>query len=163
MTTNPVAVTFISTGPVVWEAQQVFASWATMTVRLFAGSSTVEFEYTVGPVPFADGLGKEIIARYSAPSIASKGTWISDSNGRDGQLRVRNSRRSFNYTVYEPVAGNYVPVNLFQSLSDGTTQLSVSVDRSQAGASLVDGALDFMVASAALARGPAPLPSGPPA
>ncbi len=93
--------TFISSGPVVWEARQVFADWATQTVRLWAGSSTVEFEYTIGPIPFADGNGKEIVSRFSAPAIASAARWTSDSNGRDQQVRVRDKRRSFNYTVYE--------------------------------------------------------------
>ena len=38
------ATTFITAGPVVWEARQVFADWAVQTVRLWAGSDTVEFE-----------------------------------------------------------------------------------------------------------------------
>ena len=38
------ATTFITAGPVVWEARQVFADWVVQTVRLWAGSDTVEFE-----------------------------------------------------------------------------------------------------------------------
>jgi len=45
----------------------------------------------------------------------------------------------------QPVAGNFVPVNLFQTVRDAALQLSVIVDRTQAGASLADGELEFMV------------------
>jgi lysosomal alpha-mannosidase len=144
--TGAVSVTVTSSGPVVWEVQQVFADWASQTVRLFAGSSTIEFEYDLGAVPFADGQGKEIVSRFTASAIASNGTWISDSNGRDSQVRVRAHRRSFVYNAsYEPVAGEFVPVNLFTSLADAKTQLSIAVDRSQAGASLADGSLELMI------------------
>jgi lysosomal alpha-mannosidase len=142
---GPVALTVVSSGPVVWEARQVFADWASQTVRLWAGSSTLEFEYDIGPIPFADGLGKEIVSRFTASAIASAKTWTSDSNGRDAQVRVRDHRRSFNYQVYEPVAGNFVPVNLFTALADSKLQMSIAVDRSQAGASLMDGALELMI------------------
>ena len=110
VTTQPVAVTFISSGPVVWEARQTFANWATQTVRLWAGSAEIEFEYTIGPIPTDDGMGKEIISRYST-SLATASTWTSDSNGRDQQIRVRNKRRSFNYTVYEPVRSEGSPLS----------------------------------------------------
>ena len=142
---GPVALTIVTSGPVVWEARQVFADWASQTVRLWAGSSTVEFEYDIGAIPFADGMGKEIVSRFTASAIASAKTWTSDSNGRDAQVRVRDHRRSFNYSVYEPVAGNFVPINLFTALADAKLQMSIAVDRTQAGASLMDGALELMV------------------
>lgn len=146
---GPVAVdTTSAAGPVVWEARQTFAPWATQVVRLFAGSSDVEFEFTVGPIPFADGLGKEVITRYTSADLGdSAGAWVSDSNGRDALLRRRNARQSFNYTVYEPVAGNFVPVNLFTALSSPGKglQLSVVTDRTQAGSSMADGSLELMV------------------
>jgi len=43
------------------------------------------------------------------------------------------------------VAGNYYPVNAMMSLDDGTHELAVLTDTTQAGASLQDGALEFMV------------------
>ena len=129
-----------------WEARQVFAPWLVQTVRLFAGSTTVRFEYTVGPVPFADGLGKEIITRYST-ALQNDKTWYSDSNCRDFQERIKDYRSSFIFVNNEPVAGNYVPVNCAQALFDNTTDRSliVNVDRTQAGASLNTGSLDFMI------------------
>ncbi len=142
----PVNVTFLASGPAVWEARQTFSPWASQVVRLWAGSAEVEFEWTVGPIPFADGLGKEVIARYST-DLATNKTWVSDSNCRDAQTRVRNARRSFVYFVYEDVAGNYVPANCFQAARDVATgvQLSVVTDRTQSASSLHDGSLEFML------------------
>ena len=54
----------------------------------------------------------QIITRYDS-GLASNGSWGSDSNGRDTMPRKRNYRPTWNYTITEPVAGNYVPVNLF--------------------------------------------------
>ena len=79
-------MTLLSNGPVVWEVLQGWAGWATQKVRLWAGRSDVEFEYTIGPIPFADGNGKEVITRYST-SLATEGVWVSDSNGRDSLTR----------------------------------------------------------------------------
>jgi hypothetical protein len=143
---SPCTTAFITSGPVVWEARQVFAPWLVQTVRLFAGSTTVRFEYTVGPIPFADGLGKEIITRYTT-SLQNNNTWFSDSNCRDFQQRIKDYRSSFIFINNEPVAGNYVPVNCAQALFDSTTDKSliVNVDRTQAGAGLAPGSLDFMV------------------
>jgi hypothetical protein len=144
-----ISTTFVSSGPVVWEARQVFAPWASQTLRLWAGSSVVEVEFTIGPIPWADGLGKEIISRYgSADFSSSAGVWYSDSNGRDTVTRVRNHRTSWNYTVVEPIAGNYVPTNLFTSLrspAQAGTTLSIVTDRTQASSSIIDGHLDLMV------------------
>jgi hypothetical protein len=104
----------------------------------------MELEYTVGPVPIDDGRGKEIVMRYSA-DIASEGTFFTDSNGREFQRRQRNQRPTWDLSVYEPVAGNYYPVNSAMYLEDGRSALAVLVDRSQGGASLADGSLELMV------------------
>ena len=144
---GPVALDTRVAGPVVWEARQTFAPWATQVVRLFANSSDVEFEFTIGPIPFADGLGKEIVSRFTSDLTDSGGAWVSDSNGRDAITRRRDHRASFNYTVFEPVAGNMVPVNLFTSLASPSAGLTLAIatDRTQAGASLLDGSLELMV------------------
>jgi lysosomal alpha-mannosidase len=79
--------------------------------------------------------------------MSTNGTWWTDSNGRDSDKRVFNYRPSWNYTVEEPVAGNYVPINAFIYTTDISTgqTLSVMTDRSQGGASLADGELEVMV------------------
>lgn len=90
MADGAIAVTTI-TGPVVSEARQTYASWASQVTRLWAGASAAELEYTIGPIPFDDGWGKEIITRYDTP-LVTNATWYSDSNVRDTMTRVRNYR-----------------------------------------------------------------------
>jgi hypothetical protein len=68
---------------VVSEARQVIAPWVTQVVRVWAGRTDIDVEYTVIPVPWADGDGKEVIIRYSVPSLQNNGTCYTDSNGRD--------------------------------------------------------------------------------
>ncbi len=43
----------------------MFAPWLTTTVRLYAGVPAIEFAYSVGPVPFQDGLGREVVSMWS--------------------------------------------------------------------------------------------------
>ena len=96
-----------ASGPALWEVTQTWANWAVSKVRLWANASAVEFEWSIGPVPFADGMGKEIISRFDfGAAFASNKTWVSDSNGRDAIVRVRDYRKSWDYQVIEPVAGN---------------------------------------------------------
>ena len=99
----PVALVSV-TGPVVSEVRQVYSAWASQVTRLWARAGAAELEYTLGPIPYADGWGKEIIARYDS-GLASAATWYSDSNGRDSMQRRRDYRPGWNYTVTEPVAG----------------------------------------------------------
>jgi len=143
--TGSATVTIIN-GPIINEARQVFATWMTQSVRLWAGAPTADFEMTVGPIPFQDGLGKEIITRYTT-NFATNSTWYTDSNGRDTMTRIYNYRSQWNYTVEEPVSGNYYPVNAYiytQDVNNGNT-LSVMTDRSQAGASVVNGTFEVMI------------------
>ena len=48
---------------IVSEARIEFCDWASAVVRLWEGSDVVEVEWTVGPVPVADGIGKEVMLR----------------------------------------------------------------------------------------------------
>ena len=45
---------------------QTFYPWASLTTRLWKGSEHLEVEWTVGPIPFKDGLGREISVQPSA-------------------------------------------------------------------------------------------------
>jgi hypothetical protein len=102
------SVTIVN-GPVVNEAQQVVADgWITQVTRLWAGQPWADFEYTVGPIPNGPvPTGKEVIIRYGT-GWATAGAWATDSNCRDMIPRQRDYRSSWNYTVFEPIAGNYV-------------------------------------------------------
>ena len=56
-------------------------------------------------------------------------------------------RPSWNYTVYEPTAGNYYPVNSFIGVQDINTNKTVIVmsDRSQGGSVLRQGEIELMI------------------
>jgi lysosomal alpha-mannosidase len=145
VTDGPVTVSFIN-GPIINEARQVFQDWATQTIRLWKGALSADFNFEIGPIPHADGLGKEIISKFTT-DLNTDSTWITDSNGRDSMTRKFNSRPTWNLTVYEPTAGNYYPVNAFIATTDIVTgyTISVNTDRSQGGASLADGSVELMV------------------
>ena len=141
----PAQLTFV-VGPVVSEARQVFTSWASQVWRLWADASDVALQYDVGPIDIADGVGKEIISHFTAPGVANAGRFYTDSNGRDSMLRVRDARSGWNYTVLEPVAGNYYPANTARIADAGSgLTLSVFTDRAQGASSMADGSLEFNV------------------
>jgi Glycosyl hydrolases family 38 C-terminal domain len=118
--------------------------WMKQVTRVLNDQPYIEVEYTIGPIPIEDGRGKEVVTRYRS-EIRSKGVFFTDSNGREFQRRQRNSRPTWDLSVYEPVAGNYYPVNAAMYLEDDEASLAVLVDRSQGGASLFDGSLELMV------------------
>ena len=126
------------------EARVTLSSWAQLTVRLVSGSPELFLDYSVGPIPIDDGLGKEVIVRYET-AIDSGAEWWTDANGREMQRRVRNQRPSFNYTVTEPVASNYYPVNALTLIKDNRLALSVLPDRSHGCSSLASGSLELML------------------
>jgi lysosomal alpha-mannosidase len=137
------------TGPVVNISVQSFGvnEWLSHEIQIWADTTTSEFEFTVGPVPFADNMGKEIVSRFSVPTWANQGVYYTDSNCREMYQRVRDYRPSWNFTNYEPVAANYYPVNSAISISDldsGNTMV-IATDRSQGGASIIDGSLELMI------------------
>ena len=133
-------------GRVVSEVRQTFTNWISQVVRIYEGLDFVEFEYTVGPIPIQDKLGKEIITKFST-SLDTKGIWFTDANGRSMIKRVRNFRPTWGLKQTEPTAGNYYPVNSRIALVDETkgVQLVVLNDRSQGGSSLSDGDIELMV------------------
>lgn len=88
-------------------------------------------EWTVGPVPVQDNLGKEVVLEYYTPAIQSGTEFFTDSNGRHMVKRERNARPTWKLNVTEPVAGNYYPVTAAAYVQDGSRQLAVIVDRSQ--------------------------------
>lgn len=94
---------------------------------------------------FSDDVGKEIISRVST-DIASDKTFYTDANGRQTLRRVLNERESYTYTITEPVAANYYPINSHIYVKDDAgKQMTMLVDRSQGGASLSDGDIELMV------------------
>ena len=131
-------------GPIDQEVRQSYSPWVSQTVRLLTGAPYAEFEYTVGPIPINDGLGKEIITRFDT-KIKSNKKFYTDANGREIKERTRDYRATWPLKITEPVSENYYPVNSRIYLKDASTQLTVMPDRSHGGSSIKDGSLEVML------------------
>ncbi|XP_047319755.1 alpha-mannosidase [Impatiens glandulifera] len=131
-------------GPLVDEIHQQFSSWIYQVVRLYKDKEHAEVEYTIGPIPIDDSVGKEIITQITA-NMATNKEFYTDSNGRDFLKRVRDHREDWSLEVHQPVAGNYYPINLGIYTMDKDSELSVLVDRAAGGASIEDGEVELML------------------
>lgn len=131
-------------GPLVDEVHQKFNSWIYQVTRLYKGKDHAEIEYTIGPIPTDDGVGKEVITRMTANMVTNK-EFYTDSNGRDFLKRVRDHREDWPLQVTQPVAGNYYPLNLGIYTKDKKSEFSVLVDRATGGASIKDGEVELML------------------
>ncbi len=108
----------------------VFNDWASEEVNIFNGISTVEFEWTIGPIPIDDKIGKEIILRYDT-DIESASKFYTDANGREVLERIRDFRPTWNYTTFENVSGNYYPVNSRIWIKDQQRQLTLLTGKTE--------------------------------
>lgn len=131
-------------GDLVDEVHQMFNEWISQVVRIYKTEKYVEFEWMVGPIPIADGAGKEVVSRFYS-TLNSSGVCYTDSNGREMLKRTRNSRDTFTVHLQEPIAGNYYPVTTKIAIEDDTTRMAVLTDRAQGGGSMYDGTLELMV------------------
>eukprot|EP00928_Gymnodinium_smaydae_P071618 TRINITY_DN55154_c0_g1_i1.p1 TRINITY_DN55154_c0_g1~~TRINITY_DN55154_c0_g1_i1.p1 ORF type:complete len:1000 (-),score=187.82 TRINITY_DN55154_c0_g1_i1:255-3206(-) len=132
-------------GPLADEVHQDFGPWISQRIRLEKGARHAEITYTVGPIPVADGVGKEVVSRFTT-DIQNAGEYFVDSNGREMLSRKRDFRPSWNFNQTEPVAGNYYPVTTSSFIKDAHTQLTVLIDSAQAGSGCIrDGELELMV------------------
>jgi len=107
----------------------------------------IEFDWTIGPIPVDDLLGKEIITTFKT-DLKTNGEFYTDSNGRQLLKRVRNQRPTYSYNAsIEPVASNYYPLNSKGEIRDEEKNLRMAVilDRSQGGSSLNDGEFELMI------------------
>ncbi|XP_019717347.1 lysosomal alpha-mannosidase [Hippocampus comes] len=129
---------------VMQEVRQWFAPWASQVVRLHTDSRVLELEWTVGPIPIDDDLGKEVITRLDT-DIKSSGIFFTDSNGREVLQRKKDFRPTWNLKQSEPIAGNYYPINSRAFIKDDKDQLTVVTDRSQGGGSIQNGSLEIML------------------
>eukprot|EP00179_Madagascaria_erythrocladioides_P005108 CAMPEP_0198309554 /NCGR_PEP_ID=MMETSP1450-20131203/1914_1 /TAXON_ID=753684 ORGANISM="Madagascaria erythrocladiodes, Strain CCMP3234" /NCGR_SAMPLE_ID=MMETSP1450 /ASSEMBLY_ACC=CAM_ASM_001115 /LENGTH=981 /DNA_ID=CAMNT_0044012317 /DNA_START=93 /DNA_END=3038 /DNA_ORIENTATION=- len=139
-----VSLTVVSSGDVVVEAKQVWSDWVSYTVRLYKKSNFIETEARVGPIPFKDGTGKEIVARINT-NIASNKIMYTDSQGLEMQRRERDHRDTWQWVKDEPIAGNYYPKNSAAYIGDGNRRLALVTDRSSGVASLADGSIEYML------------------
>ncbi|KAL5564813.1 hypothetical protein UlMin_027977 [Ulmus minor] len=109
-------------GPVLDEVHQRINSWIYQITRVYKGKEHAEFEFTIGPIPIDDGIGKEIVTKITS-SLNNNKKFYTDSNGRDFIERI-------NLGIY---------------MKDKDTELSVLVDRAVGGSSIVDGELELML------------------
>lgn len=135
------------------EAHQVFSGWATQVVRLLKGGTSIEIEFTVGPVPVPDSPwpnplgGKEVISRFTT-SIVSHARFFTDSNGLELLPRRRNYRQAYTIAGTEPITQNYFPINSALSIRGedaAAAQLTVTPDRAVGGTSLKSGEIELLI------------------
>ena len=131
----------VHSGPHGTEVVQAFGSWAYQVIRLYAGMSVPEIEYTIGPIDIADQDGKEVISVWQS-DIASGDTWYSDANAREVIQRKRDFRATWKLNCTAPVACNYNPVNLATYLEDQSRRLTLVTDRSNGGTSMAPGEME---------------------
>ncbi|RVW45249.1 Alpha-mannosidase [Vitis vinifera] len=131
-------------GPILDEVHQELNPWIYQVMRIYKGKEHAEVEFTIGPIPVDDGAGKEITTQITTTLKTNK-TFYTDSNGRDFIKRIRDYRADWDLQVNQPVAGNYYPINLGIYVQDDSMELSVLVDRSVGGSSLVDGQIELML------------------
>mmetsp|Transcript_26067 Transcript_26067/g.85678 ORF Transcript_26067/g.85678 Transcript_26067/m.85678 type:complete len:990 (+) Transcript_26067:4-2973(+) len=131
-------------GPLVQEARVEWGPWASLDVRLYANESHAEVAWSVGPIPFADGLGKEVALRLNT-SVGSGEVFWTDANALELQKRVRDHRNTWTLDVTEPVAGNFYPALARAVLTDDEAEVAVVIDRAQAVASLASGEIEAVV------------------
>ncbi|XP_078151977.1 alpha-mannosidase-like isoform X2 [Carex rostrata] len=134
----------VKRGQLVDEVHQQFGPWIYQVTRLYKKRDYAEVEFTIGPIPIEDGVGKEVISRLST-NMVTNGTFYTDSNGRDFLKRVRDYREDWDLQVTQPIAGNYYPVNLGIYIVDEKHELSVLVDRAIGASSIEDGQIELMV------------------
>jgi len=141
---SPVQISLIS-GDVIDELYISYSvPWAHLIVRTYKDSSFIELDWVVGPIPVEDGVGKEVILRYST-DIQNEGVFYTDANGRQLMQRIRYYRPTYDINMTEPTAQNYYPVNAKILIEDSTEQLAILTDRSQGGGSIVDGTVELML------------------
>lgn len=134
----------VLSGPLYDEVHQKINSWIYQITRVYKEKEHAEVEFTVGPIPIDDGIGKEVVTKFSTTMKSNK-TFYSDSNGRDFLERIRDYRADWDLEVNQPIAGNYYPINLGIYMKDNSSEFSILVDRSVGGSSILDGQLELMV------------------
>lgn len=105
-------------------ASIIFNDWASQEISLYDNVSTVEIQWSVGPIPIDDNISKDIIIRYDT-DIASAAKYYTDANGREVLERIRDYRPTWNYTIVENVSGNYYPINSRIWIKDQQRQLTI--------------------------------------
>ncbi|CAH0730852.1 unnamed protein product, partial [Brenthis ino] len=148
---NPVPIidyinTRIYKSDVVEEIHCKYSDFASFVVKLYSESPVLEVDWVLGPVPADDGLGKEVFLRYTT-NLNNDGVFYTDANGRQMIKRIQNTRATYEPHNLDPIAGNMYPVTSRIYMEDLNKNLRFSIfnDRSQGGASILEGSIDLFV------------------
>ncbi|CAL5369072.1 unnamed protein product [Camellia sinensis] len=149
-------------GTLVDEVHQQFDSWIYQVIRLYKDKEHAEVEFTIGPIPTDDSVGKEIITRMTANMVTDK-VFYTDSNGRDFLKRgFEIIERTGLFKFINPLQGTIIRpkintafyvsrtdiaclLNLGIYTVDKKSEFSVLVDRAVGGASIEDGEVELML------------------
>ncbi|XP_065872513.1 probable alpha-mannosidase At5g13980 isoform X2 [Euphorbia lathyris] len=131
-------------GPLLDEIHQRINSWIYQITRVYNDKEHAEVEFVIGPIPIDDGIGKEVVTKITT-TLKNNKTFYTDSSGRDFIERIRDYRKDWDLQVNQPVAGNYYPINLGIYMKDDKSELSILVDRSVGGSSIMDGQVELML------------------
>ncbi|CAG2170825.1 unnamed protein product [Oppiella nova] len=128
------------------EVYQKVNEYISQVIRISENSDVIELDFTVGPIPVDNKIGKEIISRWET-NLTTNGLFYTDANGRQLLERKRDFRPTWKLTVNEEIAGNYYPVNSRIAMKDVKQDIQMTVlnDRSQGGSSIKDGSVELMV------------------
>lgn len=118
--------------------------WLKESMKIYKDKHYIDFDFEVGPIDISDGEGKEIVTRFDS-NINNNGYFYTDSNGREFLQRKRSKRNTWRLKEFEPIAGNYYPVNAAIYIEDIQASMTILTDRSQGGTSLQDGSIELMV------------------
>ncbi|CAG2178719.1 unnamed protein product, partial [Oppiella nova] len=99
------------------EIHQTVNEYISQVIRISENSDVIELDFTVGPIPVDDKIGKEIISRWET-NLTTNGLFYTDANGRQLLERKRDFRPTWKLTVNEEIAGNYYPVNSRIAIKD---------------------------------------------
>jgi len=137
----------VTKGRWVQTAVQIWNQWLTQVVRVYKDSPLIEVTTRVSPIDIRDGLGKEVVSRFST-NIQNQGRWYSDSQGMEMIERVVDKRPNWpamQFSIQEPESFNYVPMNQAAFIRDQQIQFGVITDRSHGCAGLKEGSIEYMV------------------
>src|SRR5882724_955700 len=89
------------------EVNQQFSDYIKQTVRTYEDEDYIEFDWTVGPIPIGDHIGKEIITRFET-DVKTDNVFYTDANGRQTIRRIYNKTSTLcNNNI---ISGNYYPI-----------------------------------------------------
>lgn len=128
------------------EIHQKWSDWLWQTIRVDARHNYIEFDYVVGPIPLAvRRTGREVITRYIT-NMSNDGVFLTDSNARQliPRHRLRDTRPEQLGGSFFPVVSTLVLPNIKKSAGRAEA-VAVLVDRPQAGSSLNEGQIEFLI------------------